>query len=94
MDAIKKEISEAAKKQSQLTEDDVYEEVFIDEVNQELLKNVMTAEGDTVVLLVRQERLKKFTDVWRQANLEYYNTQSQSDFKLKKQSKLLVQERL
>ena len=61
------------------TEDDIYDEVFIDEVNQELLKSVMGADGDIIVLLLRQERLKRFTDVWRQANLDYYNTQSQQD---------------
>ena len=62
-------IQEAAK-----TEDDIYQEVFIDEVNQELLKNILKQEGEVIVVLMRQERLKKFSDVWRQANLDYYNT--------------------
>ena len=56
------------------TEDDIYQEVFIDEVNQELLKNILKQEGEVIVVLMRQERLKKFSDVWRQANLDYYNT--------------------
>ena len=36
-------ISEAAKRESQKTEKDIYNEVFIDEINQELLNSVMKA---------------------------------------------------
>jgi len=35
------------------TADDIYEEVFIDEVNQELLKNVLKQDGEIIVVLVR-----------------------------------------
>lgn len=36
---------EVAKREAQKSEDDVYEEVFIDEVNQEILKNVVKQDG-------------------------------------------------
>ena len=65
---------EVARREAQKSEDDIYEEVFIDEVNQEMLKNVLKQDGEIIVVLMRQERLKKFSEVWRQANLDYYNT--------------------
>ena len=43
-------------------------------MNQELLKNILKQEGEVIVVLMRQERLKKFSEVWRQANHDYYNT--------------------
>lgn len=45
-------------------------------MNEELLKNVLKQEGEVIVVLMRQERLKKFSDVWRQSNMDYYNTQT------------------
>jgi len=39
------------------------------------MKNVAKAEGAVVVLLVRQERLQSFAQVWRKANLDFYQTQ-------------------
>ena len=81
-----------AKREALKTEDDVYEEVFIDEVNQEILKNVMKQDGEVIVVLMRQERLKKFSDVWRQANLDFYNTQTQQDRNLRKQKASIADE--
>lgn len=69
---------------------DIYDEVFIDEINQELLNSVMRQQGEVVVVLMRQERLKKFTDVWRAANLDYYNTQTVSAKKLKKSAQKIL----
>ena len=85
-DAINKEMTEVAKREAQKTEYDLYQEVFIDEVNQELLKNVQKCEGEIVVLLVRQERLKRFADVWKNANLDFYTSQTLQAVKLKKRS--------
>ena len=73
-DSINKEMTEVAKREAQKSEYDLYQEVFIDEVNQELLKNVQKCEGEIVVLLVRQERLKRFADVWKNANLDFYTS--------------------
>ncbi len=42
-----------AKREASKTEDDIYEEVFIDEVNQELLKNVQKQDGEIVIVLCR-----------------------------------------
>ena len=64
-DTISKQMTEVTKREAQKTEYDLYNEVFIDEVNQELLKNIHKCEGEIVVLLVRQERLKKFAEVWK-----------------------------
>jgi hypothetical protein len=36
---------------------------------------VIKAEGETVVLLLKQDRLKEFSDLWRDANLDFYSTQ-------------------
>jgi len=71
---VNREVLEAAKREASKTEDDIYEEVFMDEVNQEILKNVLKQDGEIIVVLMRQERLKKFSEVWRQANLDYYKT--------------------
>jgi hypothetical protein len=67
-------ISETARREALKTDHDIYSEVFIDEVNQQLLNGVLKTEGETVVLLLRQERLKSFSELWRSANLDYYNT--------------------
>ena len=83
-------MTEVTKREAQKTEYDLYQEVFIDEVNQELLKNVQKCEGEIIVLLVRQERLKMFAEVWKQANLDYYNSQTLQAHNLKKQSAQIV----
>ena len=70
------EIDETVERESKKTDHDVYTEVFIDEVNQELLNSVQKAEGEVIVLLVRMERLKSFADLWRSAHLDFYNTQT------------------
>ena len=64
----------AAKKESKRSVDDIYSEVVIDEVNNELLKAIQKADGDTVMVLLRQERLGSFEKLWRQTNLDYYQT--------------------
>lgn len=43
------------------------------------------ADGKTVVLLVRQERLKSFADLWKNANLDFYNTQTKENKQLHRQ---------
>ena len=58
-------MTEVAKREAQKSEFDLYNEVFIDEVNTELLKNIQKCEGEIIVLLVRQERMKKFADLWK-----------------------------
>ena len=88
--AFSAEVRQTAEKESAKTENDIYEEVFIDEVNQQLLSNVLKQEGEIIVVLLRQERLKKFSDVWRHANLDYYNTQTQKDLQLRKQASRVV----
>jgi len=37
----------------------------IDEINEELLKNVQKCEGSLVVMLMRKERLASFEKLWR-----------------------------
>ena len=71
-------------RESKKTEHDVYTEVFMDEVNQELLNSVLKAEGETIVLLLRQERLKSFSDLWRNPNLDFYNNQTKQSMNLRK----------
>ena len=44
---------EVAKREAAKTQDDIYEEVFIDEVNQELLKNVLKQDGEIIIVLLR-----------------------------------------
>lgn len=78
-DVVNEKLRRVAVREAEKSEDDIYQEVFIDEVNEELLKNVLKQEGEVIVVLMRQERLKKFSDVWRQSNMDYYNTQTQKD---------------
>lgn len=89
-DQVNKEVLEVAQREALKTENDVYEEVFIDEVNQEILKNVIKQDGEVIVVLMRQERLKKFAEVWRQANLDFYNTQTAQDRQLRKSKASIV----
>ena len=44
-DTVGKEMSEVARREAQKTEYDIYDEVFIDEINQELLKSISKCEG-------------------------------------------------
>ena len=84
--ATSAEITETAKRESVKTQSDIYQEVFIDEINGQLLNSVLKTEGDTIVLLMRQERLKSFIDLWRNANLDYYNTQTKEIKQLQMQA--------
>ena len=52
-DQVNKDMLEVAKRESLRTEDDIYEEVFIDECNQEILKNVLKQDGEIIVVLMR-----------------------------------------
>ena len=56
-----REIDELASKESKRTPVDVYNEVVFDEVNDELMKSVQKASGDTIIMLIRQERLRSFS---------------------------------
>ena len=38
------------------------------------------------MVLVRQERLKKFAELWKQAHLDFYNSQTIQAAELRKQS--------
>ena len=49
-----------AREEAKRSDYDIYEEVFIDEVNAQLLESVEKANGDVVVVLMRPERMKKF----------------------------------
>lgn len=47
----------------------------MDEINQQLLTQVQKADGDTVMMLIRQERLKSFQNLWIQTNHDFYQSQ-------------------
>lgn len=49
--------------------------MFIDEVNSELIQSVAKAQGDVVIVLLRQERLKSFVKLWHDQNMDYYSSQ-------------------
>jgi hypothetical protein len=46
--------------------------VVIDEVNSKLLKSVQKADGEIIVLLLRQERLQSFAELWKKTNMDFY----------------------
>lgn len=71
-DELLSQVQTVAQKEAKRTKDDIYREVVFDEVNQELMKAVQKAEGETIVLLLRQERIKSFTDLWKTTNMDYY----------------------
>ena len=66
---------------------DIYEEVVFDEVNQEIIKNLQKAEGEVIVLLLRQERLKSFEKTWKLANMDFYQTQKNKELSEKLKNK-------
>mmetsp|Transcript_34986 Transcript_34986/g.26113 ORF Transcript_34986/g.26113 Transcript_34986/m.26113 type:complete len:266 (+) Transcript_34986:252-1049(+) len=72
---IKEHLQEQAMREANKGEEDVRREVFIDEVNEELLKSAQKCKGTIVVMLMRKERLKDFEKLWRAANLDFYSTQ-------------------
>jgi hypothetical protein len=60
-------------KQSHLkTVDNVYDQVIIDEVNEELMKSVQKQTAPVVVLLLRNERIPAFKTMWEKTNFDYY----------------------
>jgi len=44
----------------------------MDEVNAELMQKVQKAEGEIIVMLIRQERLSSFRKLWMDTNMDYY----------------------
>ena len=68
-------VSDTARVEALKSAEDIYQQIVIDEVNEELLKSAQKCEGDVIVMLMRQERLRGFADMWRGANLDYYQTQ-------------------
>ena len=58
-------VSEVAMKEAIKTPDQIYDEVVIDEINEELLKSAQKSDGDVIVMLMRQERLKSFEQLWK-----------------------------
>jgi hypothetical protein len=69
------EVQQRAKVEALKSADTIYEEVVMDEINDELLKSAQKCDGDIVVMLLRQERLSSFSKLWKQANLDFYQTQ-------------------
>ena len=69
------QLDDLASKESQRKLSDIYSEVVIDEINDELMKKVQEADGQTVVMLMRQERIQSFEKLWRDTNVDFYQTQ-------------------
>jgi polyhydroxyalkanoate synthesis regulator protein len=63
-DTTKTILEQIAYEESKKTKSDIYDEVFIDEVNAELISSVEKSKSDVVVVLMRQERLKPFARRW------------------------------
>lgn len=57
-------LEQIAREEAKKSDSDIYQEVFIDEVNGELMQSVEKAKGDAVVVLMRQERLRSFAKRW------------------------------
>jgi len=88
-------LDDLASKESQRKLSDIYSEVVIDEVNDELMKKVQEADGQTVVLLIRQERIKSFEKLWRDTNVDFYQTQENKKLseRLKSEKEASLQEK-
>lgn len=39
------------------------------------MKKVQEADGQTIVMLMRQERIKSFEKLWKNVNVDFYQTQ-------------------
>ena len=67
-----KQLNDLAQKEVRRTPGDIYNEVIYDEINDELLKSLQKTEGEIVMVLIRQERLKSFEKLWINANMDFY----------------------
>ena len=68
------DLSNLADQKASRSVTDIYQEVVFDEINDELMKKVQKSEGDIVVLLMRQERMKSFEKLWVTTNMDFYQT--------------------
>ena len=61
------------------THEQIYQEIFIDEINQELLKNINKCEGKIVDVLVNKERVSSFEKLWKNTYEEHYRDMERKD---------------
>lgn len=64
-------------KQSSITkekksDDQIYQEVFIDEINAEMIKNINKCEGTIINVLLKEERLSSFEKLWENTFEDHY----------------------
>jgi hypothetical protein len=59
--------------------DQIYDQVIIDEINESLMKSVQQNDAPVVAMLLRDERVPSFIKLWRETNLDYYQTQANKE---------------
>lgn len=65
------------------TKEEIYQEVYIDEINQELIKNINKWEGNIINLIIQKERVSAFETMWKNTFEEHYKDLDRKE-KLKK----------
>lgn len=73
------------------TDDQIYQEIIIDEINNVLLKNIAKAEGNIVSVIMKNERIPAFQSLWKGVYDEFYQDverkQKMEDIKQKRLKK-------
>lgn len=59
-------------KKDKKTKEQIHQEVFIEEINQELIKNINKCEGCVVNVLMKNERISSFEKLWMHTFEEHY----------------------
>ncbi|CAI2365335.1 unnamed protein product [Moneuplotes crassus] len=54
------------------TDEQIYQEVIIDEINQVMLKNIAKADGNIIAVIMKNERIPSFMKLWKGAYDEFY----------------------
>ena len=61
------------------THEQIFQEIFIDEINEELLKNINKWEGNIVDVVMNKERVPSFERLWKNTFEEHYRDMERKD---------------
>lgn len=65
-------VKEAETEEDRKTDEQIYQEVVIDEINNVILKNIQKCEGSVINVLMKNERISSFQKLWKNTYDDYY----------------------
>lgn len=65
-------IKESETQEDRKTDEQIYQEVVIDEINSVILKNIQKCEGSVINVLMKNERISSFQKLWKNTYDDYY----------------------